>query len=152
MAQFSFRPGWGRVAPVPAPQAAMYSETTRSIKITVKPVYLEDQSSPTENHFVWAYHIRIENHGGDTVQLRNRYWRITDSLGRVQEVRGAGVVGEQPVLKPGESYEYTSGTPLPTPSGIMVGAYQMEGANGERFDVAVPAFSLDSPHQKVQLN
>ncbi len=66
----------------------MYSETTRSIKITVKPVYLEDQSSPTENHFVWAYHIRIENHGGDTVQLRNRYWRITDSLGRVQEVRG----------------------------------------------------------------
>jgi ApaG protein len=130
----------------------MYSETTRSIKITVKPVYLEDQSSPTENHFVWAYHIRIENHGGDTVQLRNRYWRITDSLGRVQEVRGAGVVGEQPVLKPGESYEYTSGTPLPTPSGIMVGAYQMEAANGERFDVAVPAFSLDSPHQKVQLN
>jgi ApaG protein len=130
----------------------MYSETTRSIKITVKPVYLEDQSSPTENHFVWAYHIRIENHGGDTVQLRNRYWRITDSLGRVQEVRGAGVVGEQPVLKPGESYEYTSGTPLPTPSGIMVGAYQMEGTNGERFDVAVPAFSLDSPHQKVQLN
>jgi ApaG protein len=130
----------------------MYSETTRSIKITVKPVYLEDQSSPTENHFVWAYHIRIENHGGHTVQLRNRYWRITDSLGRVQEVRGAGVVGEQPVLKPGESYEYTSGTPLPTPSGIMVGAYQMEAANGERFDVAVPAFSLDSPHQKVQLN
>jgi ApaG protein len=130
----------------------MYSETTRAIKITVKPVYLEDQSSPTENHFVWAYHIRIENHGGDTVQLRNRYWKITDSLGRVQEVRGAGVVGEQPVLKPGESYEYTSGTPLPTPSGIMVGAYQMESESGERFDVAVPAFSLDSPHQKVQLN
>jgi ApaG protein len=130
----------------------MYSETTRSIKITVKPVYLEDRSSPTENHFVWAYHVRIENQGGDTVQLRNRYWRITDSLGRVQEVRGAGVVGEQPVLKPGESYEYTSGTPLPTPSGIMVGAYQMEAANGERFDVNIPAFSLDSPHQKVQLN
>jgi ApaG protein len=133
-------------------EPVMYSETTRAIKITVKPVYLEDQSSPTENHFVWAYHIRIENHGGDTVQLRNRYWKITDSLGRVQEVRGAGVVGEQPVLKPGESYEYTSGTPLPTPSGIMVGAYQMESESGERFDVAVPAFSLDSPHQKVQLN
>lgn len=130
----------------------MYSETTRSIKITVKPVYLDDRSSPAENHFVWAYHVRIENQGGDTVQLRNRYWRITDSLGRVQEVRGAGVVGEQPVLKPGESYEYTSGTPLPTPSGIMVGAYQMEAANGERFDVNIPAFSLDSPHQKVQLN
>lgn len=130
----------------------MYSETTHSIRVTVKPVYLEDQSSPGENHYVWAYHVRIENLGSDTVQLRNRYWRITDSFGRVQEVRGAGVVGEQPVLKPGESFEYTSGTPLHTPSGIMVGSYQMETSSGERLDVAVPAFSLDSPHQKVQLN
>jgi ApaG protein len=86
------------------------------------------------------------------VQLRHRYWQITDSLGRVQEVRGAGVVGEQPVLKPGEAFEYTSGTPLPTPSGIMMGAYQMESESGEQFDVAVPPFSLDSPHQPVQLN
>jgi len=130
----------------------MYSETTHSIRITVKPVYLEDQSSPGENHYVWAYHVRIENLGKDTVQLRNRYWKITDSFGRVQEVRGAGVVGEQPVLKPGEAFEYTSGTPLPTPSGIMVGTYQMVAENGEAFDVAIPAFSLDSPHQKVQLN
>lgn len=130
----------------------MYSETTRSIRVTVKPVYLEDQSSPGENHYVWAYHVRIENLGKGIVQLRNRYWRITDSFGRVQEVRGAGVVGEQPVLKPGEAFEYTSGTPLHTPSGIMVGAYQMETPDGERFDVAIPAFSLDSPHQKVQLN
>lgn len=130
----------------------MYSETTRSIRVTVKPVYLEDQSSPGENHYVWAYHVRIENLGRDVVQLRNRYWRITDSFGRVQEVRGAGVVGEQPVLKPGEIFEYTSGTPLHTPSGIMVGTYQMETHGGEKFDVAIPAFSLDSPHQKVQLN
>lgn len=130
----------------------MYSETTRSIRVTVKPVFLEDQSSPGENHYVWAYHVRIENMGPETVQLRNRYWRITDSFGRVQEVRGAGVVGEQPVLKPGEAFEYTSGTPLHTPSGIMVGTYQMEMPSGERFDVAIPAFSLDSPHQKVQLN
>jgi ApaG protein len=86
------------------------------------------------------------------VQLRTRYWRITDSLGRVQEVRGAGVVGEQPVLKPGDSYEYTSGTPLPTPSGIMVGTYQMESQSGEKFDINVPAFSLDSPYQPVKLN
>ena len=86
------------------------------------------------------------------MQLRNRHWRITDSFGRVQEVRGAGVVGEQPVLKPGEAFEYTSGTPLHTPSGIMVGTYQMETPSGDRFDVAIPAFSLDSPHQKVQLN
>ena len=130
----------------------MYSQTTRAITVTVKPFFLEDQSSPAEAHYVWAYHVRIENQGPETVQLRNRHWRITDSLGRVQEVRGAGVVGEQPVLKPGDSFEYTSGTPLPTPSGIMVGSYQMETTTGERFDIAVPPFSLDSPHQPIQLN
>ncbi len=130
----------------------MYHETTRSIRVTVEPFYLEDQSSPSDNHFVWAYQVRIENLGADTVQLVNRYWRITDSLGRVQEVRGAGVVGEQPTLKPGESFEYTSGTPLPTPSGIMVGTYEMESTSGRRFDVAVPAFSLDSPHEEVRLH
>src|SRR5215472_7708968 len=106
--------------------SAMYSETTRSIKVTVKPVYLEDRSSPAEARYVWAYHVRIENRGKETLQLRNRHWKITDSHGRMQEVRGPGVVGEQPVLGPGESFEYTSGTPLPTPSGIMVGSYQME--------------------------
>ena len=130
----------------------MYTETTRSITVTVTPTYLDDQSSPEESHYVWKYHIRIENGGGDTVQLRTRYWRITDSMGRIQEVRGAGVVGEQPVLRPGESYEYTSGTPLPTPSGIMVGAYQMESQSGEKFDINIPAFSLDSPYQPAKLN
>ena len=130
----------------------MYSETTRSIQITVKPFYLEDQSSPGDNHYVWAYQVRIENHGPETVQLLRRYWRITDGLGRVQEVRGAGVVGEQPVLEPGGSFEYTSGTPLPTPSGIMVGSYEMETRDGGSFEVAIPAFSLDSPHQPVRLN
>lgn len=130
----------------------MYSETTRFIKVTVKPFYLEDQSSPSDNHYVWAYQVRIENQGEETVQLRRRHWRITDGLGRMQEVRGPGVVGEQPVLKPGESFEYTSGTPLTTPSGIMIGSYQMETRQGESFEVAVPAFSLDSPHQNVRLN
>jgi ApaG protein len=130
----------------------MYSEVTREILVTVRPFFLEDQSSPDEMHFVWAYHVRIENQGPQTVQLRNRYWRITDSLGRIQEVRGAGVVGEQPVLRPGEAFEYTSGTPLTTPSGIMVGTYQMESESGERFDVNIPAFSLDSPHQSIRLN
>ena len=130
----------------------MYSKTTRAIRITVNPMYLEDQSAPAENHFVWAYHVRIENEGSETVQLRTRYWRITDSFGRVQEVRGPGVVGEQPVLEPGEAFEYTSGTPLAAPSGIMVGSYQMETGRGETFDVAIPAFSLDSPHQPRQLN
>jgi ApaG protein len=130
----------------------MYSKTTRSIKVTVKPFYLEDQSSPVENHYVWAYHVRIENRGKETVQLRHRHWQITDSRGQIKEVRGDGVVGEQPVLAPGESFEYTSGTPLPTPSGIMVGTYQMETRGGDSFSVRIPAFSLDSPHQPVRLN
>lgn len=130
----------------------MYSAVTQSIKVTVKPVYLEDQSSPTENHYVWAYHVRIENQGDSTVQLRSRHWRITDALGRLQEVRGAGVVGEQPILKPGGTFEYTSGTPLPTPSGIMTGTYEMEREGGDRFDIKIPAFSLDSPHQPVRIN
>jgi ApaG protein len=130
----------------------MYQKMTESIEVTAKSFYLEDQSSPADGHFVWAYWIRIENHGDQTVQLRNRYWRITDSMGRVQEVRGAGVVGEQPVLKPGESFEYTSGTPLSSPSGIMAGAYQMERADGEMLDVDVPAFSLDSPHEPAKPN
>ena len=130
----------------------MYSQTTRSIAVTVKPVYLEDQSSPSDHRFVWAYQVKIENGGPVTVQLKRRRWRITDSLGREQIVEGDGVVGEQPVLKPGESFEYTSGTPLPTPSGIMVGTYYMETETGETLDVAIPAFSLDSPHQPVRLN
>ena len=129
-----------------------YSETTRGITVSVKPFYLEEQSSPLEDHYVWAYQVRIENRGSATVQLRTRHWRITDSNGRMHEVRGAGVVGEQPVLGPGESFEYTSGTPLPTPSGIMVGSYRMQREDGGVFDIAIPAFSLDSPHQPVRLN
>ncbi len=130
----------------------MYSETTHSIRVTVKPMYLEEQSSPLEHHYVWAYHVQIENLGEQSVQLLTRHWQITDSMGRVQEVRGAGVVGEQPVLGPGDSFEYTSGTPLPTPSGIMLGTYEMESSSGDRFDVTIPPFSLDSPHQSVQVN
>src|ERR1700747_3512343 len=130
----------------------MYFETTRSIKITVRPFYLDQHSSPADNHYVWAYHVRIENEGAETVQLRNRHWRITDGFGRLQEVRGPGVVGEQPVLGPGESFEYTSVSPLLAPSGIMVGAYHMETKGGESFAVQIPAFSLDSPHQTVRLN
>jgi ApaG protein len=129
-----------------------YAETTDAITVTVEPIYLEDQSDPDENHFVWAYHVRIENHGRRTVQLMTRHWRITDSLGKVHEVRGDGVVGEQPVLNPGSAFEYTSGTPLSTPSGIMDGSYQMETDTGERFDVKIPAFSLDSPHHQGQVH
>jgi ApaG protein len=130
----------------------MYSETTRSIKITVRPFYLDQHSSPADNHYVWAYHVRIENEGAETVQLRNRHWRITDGFGRLQEVRGPGVVGEQPVLGPGESFEYTSSCPLATPSGFMVGDYEMETRGGENFLARVPAFSLDTPQQSTRLN
>lgn len=130
----------------------MYQATTRAIQVTVTPAYQEEQSSPGENRYVWAYHIRIENHGTETVQLLNRYWHITDSLGHVEEVRGPGVVGEQPVLRPGEAYEYTSGCPLSTPSGIMLGSYEMQSTDGNQFEVEIPAFSLDSPHQPVHLN
>ncbi len=130
----------------------MYETVTRDIMVTVEPSYLDDQSSPSDNHYVWSYHVRIENHGRETVQLRNRYWRITDSRGQSQEVRGAGVVGVEPVLSPGESFEYTSGTPLNAPSGIMVGSYEMETVGGDRFDVDIPAFSLDSPYDTAPLN
>jgi ApaG protein len=130
----------------------MYSETTRDIRVTVTPIYLEGQSNPEDDHYVWAYQVRIENTGAETVRLRTRHWRITDAFGRTQEVRGPGVVGEQPLLGPGEQFEYTSGCPLPTPSGLMVGTYAMEDAGGALFDVAIPAFSLDSPHGAVRPN
>ena len=129
----------------------MYSSTTGSITVTVEPVYLDDQSEPDENHYVWAYHVRIENNGKQTVQLRTRYWQITDGRGRVQEVRGDGVVGEQPVLEPGDVFEYTSGTPLATPSGIMVGSYKMKTGDGDLLSVDIPAFSLDSPYERMRL-
>lgn len=130
----------------------MYSAITREIRVQVEPIYLDDQSEPDDAQYVWAYRVQIENEGTETVQLLTRYWHITDGMGRVQEVRGAGVVGEQPVLSPGESYEYTSGTPLPTPSGIMKGSYQMSTPSGEKFDIEVPAFSLDCPHEARHLN
>ncbi len=108
----------------------MYIKTTRHIKITVAPAYLTEQSDPGERHYVWAYTIQIENMGQETVQLLNRYWHITDAGGGVQEVRGAGVIGEQPVLQPGDTYQYTSGAALRTSSGIMTGKYEMTTQRG----------------------
>jgi ApaG protein len=123
----------------------MYRATTRNIEVTVTPRFLEDRSSPANNYYFWAYTVAIVNRGGETVQLKTRHWRITDASGRLQEVRGPGVVGEQPVLGPGKSFEYTSGVPLPTSSGFMTGSYGMVTAAGEGFDVDIPAFSLDGP-------
>ena len=130
----------------------MYTKTTKSINITVNPCYLEEQSEPEEHHYVWTYQVTINNLGQETVQLKNRYWKITDSNGTKLEIKGEGVVGEQPVLEPGEKYEYTSGTPLSTPSGFMEGYYEMETKNGKKFDATIPLFSLDSPHVSNKLN
>jgi ApaG protein len=130
----------------------MYTKTTNKIKVTVLPHYLGEQSEPDENRYFWAYTIQVENHSDDTVQLINRHWKITDGLGRMQEVRGEGVVGEQPVLKPGDAFQYTSGVPLATPSGIMMGQYEMSLENGDKIQVAVPPFSLDSPFGMAKPN
>lgn len=130
----------------------MYQTTTRNIRVSVEPAFVEDYSLPADDHYVWSYRVTIENAGTETIRLRSRYWRITDANGRIQEVRGTGVVGEQPMLEPGDVFEYTSGAPLETPSGIMTGQYFMETKAGETFEVAIPAFSLDSPYQLVKLN
>jgi ApaG protein len=130
----------------------MYQAVTRNIAVTVSPRFLPEHSSVEKSRYLWEYTIEISNRGNTTVQLKTRHWRITDAAGRLQEVRGPGVVGEEPVLRPGASFEYTSGVPLPTPSGFMVGTYGMVTAEGERFDIAIPAFSLDSPEARRTLN
>jgi ApaG protein len=130
----------------------MYRAVTRNIEVTVTPRFLAERSSPDNGYFFWAYTIAITNTGSETVQLRTRHWRITDALGRLQEVKGAGVVGEEPVLKPGQSFEYTSGVPLPTPSGFMTGTYGMQTDTGGGFDVEIPTFSLDCSYGEQTIN
>jgi ApaG protein len=130
----------------------MYRTVTRQIEVKVIPKFLPDRSSPENGYFFWAYTIKLTNLSRDTVQLKTRHWRITDAHGRLQEVRGSGVVGEQPKLKPGENFEYTSGVPLPTPSGFMTGSYGMVTESGEPFDIEIPAFSLDLPQGGRTLN
>ncbi|QMW24673.1 Co2+/Mg2+ efflux protein ApaG [Sandaracinobacteroides saxicola] len=119
--------------------------TTRGVTVRVKPHYLADQSAPERGHWAWSYHIRIENHGAAPVQLLTRHWVITDGRGRRQEVRGDGVVGEQPVIPPGGAHDYVSGCPLETPQGHMAGSYGMVDADGGAFEVVIPAFALVSP-------
>ena len=136
-----------------APPAGPWTAVTRGVRVTVRTFYLEDQSEPEEGRWVWAYQIEIANGGPETVQLLKRTWHITDGLARTQVVHGDGVVGEQPVLDPGEAFTYTSGTPLGTASGFMRGAYHMVApGSGERFDVEIPAFSLDGPGARTTLN
>lgn len=130
----------------------MYSAVTNEIEVSVEPFFLAEQSEPNEGRYVWAYRVTLDNQSDVSVKLLARYWHITDGSGHVEEVRGPGVVGEQPELKPGDSYQYTSGCPLKTPSGIMIGKYTMTNARGETFDIAIPAFSLDLPDVRRTVN
>lgn len=130
----------------------MYRSETRGVVIKVEPDYLEDESEPAEDRFVWAYTVEIENQGDEPVQLMTREWHITDARGRTEIVRGEGVVGEQPVIKPGERFRYTSGAPLSTPSGFMSGQYIMRSRAGESFATPIPAFALDTPFAPATLH
>lgn len=131
----------------------MFEQETAGVMVRVAPRFLPEESAPEQSRYVWAYTIEIENRGAEPVQLLSRFWRITDENGLTQEVRGPGVVGEQPIIEPGGSFRYTSAAPLATPSGMMLGAYSMQRlGDGTGFDIAVPAFALDSPHQSKRAN
>ena len=130
----------------------MYEAVTHQVKVTVEPTFDPERSDPDERRYFWRYAIEIVNLGDNPVRLMERHWRITDANGRQQEVRGPGVVGEQPTIEPGKSFKYTSGCPLTTPSGLMVGEYRMVDPHGRSFDVSIPAFSLDFPEAKRVLN
>jgi len=129
-----------------------FEAVTCKIRIAVQSYFLEAQSDPSEAQFVWAYRIKIANEGETTVQLLNRKWIITDAAGAVKEVQGEGVIGEQPVIVPGQNYVYTSGTPLSTATGFMQGSYEMQDEDGDHFFVEIPTFSLDSPYYSQHVN
>lgn len=130
----------------------IYQAITDDIEIRVEPEYQPHRSSQDEGKHVWAYHVEICNLGQNSIQLRNRYWHIIDAQGRVQEVSGSGVVGEEPIIEAGESYSYSSGCPLESESGIMSGYFEMEREDGSLFQAIVPAFSLDIPNTLRILN
>lgn len=129
-----------------------YEAITQGVRVSVQPIYLEDESDPDESRYFWAYQVQIENLSAEPLQLKSRYWRITNAVGRTEEVQGEGVVGEQPVIEPGYVFEYTSGAPLSTASGFMAGHYNMHKNDGSSFKVEIPAFSLDSPCDSHTLN
>ena len=138
--------------PSPSEGMHIFASESHGLHISVRPVYLAEQSDPDASRYVWAYTVTIENGGKDVVQLRDRAWEIVDGNGRVEHVRGPGVVGEQPVMRPGERFEYTSGCPLATPSGFMSGHYTMVREDGSTFQVSIPPFSLDKPNEVRTLN
>jgi ApaG protein len=129
-----------------------YEAETNGVCIRVRPVFVDEESSPEDDRFLWAYHIEIENRGRHTLQLMTRHWRITDGDGRIQHVDGAGVIGKQPVLRPGARFEYSSGCPLTTPCGMMQGAYRFEDETGASVEATIPLFALDSPYDERRPN
>jgi len=130
----------------------LFEQRTRDVIIRVEPEYLAEQSSPADSRYIWAYTVEIDNQSAEDLKVTDRFWKIADSRGQMQEVRGKGVVGEKPVIKAGEIFRYTSGAPLTAPSGMMLGAYTMQAESGESFDAQIPAFLLDSPHEGLVLN
>lgn len=120
--------------------------STYGVKVTVESRYVPEQSQPRASHYVFAYHIRIENQSTETVQLRSRHWIITDGLGEVREVKGEGVVGQKPVLAPGEGFDYTSGASLPTQRGTMKGSYKFARTDGTQFEAEIAEFALEMPY------
>lgn len=130
----------------------MYQAETHGVRVTAAPKFMEKESSHGQGRYFWAYSIEIVNLSPQTVQLMSRHWFITDGRGEVHEVRGEGVIGQQPVLRPGEAFSYTSGCPLMTPDGSMRGFYAMLGEDGVIFDIEVPLFPLDSPYVKKVLH
>lgn len=130
----------------------MYSKTTNDVTVTVTPYFLDDQSSPQESHYVWAYQVNITNFSSSTIKLNHRNWVIIDANGKIINIQGEGVVGEFPILQPGDCFEYTSGTPLKTTNGIMQGFYLMSQENGKQIKIDIPTFSLDSPYDKKNLH
>ena len=134
-------------------QQPLFEQRTKDVIVRVEPEYLAEQSSPSDSRFIWAYTVEIDNQGAEDLTVTERFWQIADSRGQVQEVRGKGVVGEKPVVKPGEIFRYTSGAPLTAPSGMMRGTYTVQSSStGESYDVDIPAFVLDSPHEGLVLN
>lgn len=136
----------------PSAKTLTFEKTTESITVRVCPEFMEDHSQPENSHFFWAYHVTIENKSNKTVQLLTRHWRISDAKGLIQDVKGDGIVGNQPVLKPGERFQYSSGAPLKTPSGMMFGSYGVIESEGTSFNVEIPAFSLDSPYRNTSVH
>lgn len=131
----------------------MYEQETAGMIVRVEPSFMPEESKPEDGRYVWAYTIEIENRTPDPVKLLSRHWRITDENGLTQDVRGEGVIGQQPVIGPGQSFRYTSAAPLAAPSGVMMGEYSMQRVdNGHSFEIKVPLFALDSPHNSKMAN